>query len=116
MQAIIQDGWSLAASASPTEVQMQIAVASPLMRIEAARGVFVVRGVCQPLPCPTAYAVGLPWQGRGMLTHPSRWSAAALAGCTTVVAARATVVAARATVQLLGLQGICLCTWNGYHA
>ena len=30
------------------------------------------------------YAVGLPRQGGGILTHPSRWSAAALAGCTTL--------------------------------
>ena len=44
-----------------------------------------------------------------LLTHPSRWSAAALAGCTTVVATRA-------TVQPLGLQGICMCMLNGCHA
>ena len=106
---MVQDSWSPASPARLTAVWTGIAAASPLTRIEAAGGVCVVCGVCQPLPCPTAYAVGLSRQGGGMLTHPSRWSAAALAGCTTVVATRA-------TVQPLGLQGICMCMLNGCHA
>ena len=77
--------WSRGGLANSTAAPTGAAATSPLTRIEVAGGLggCVCREGCVS-PCQVPHplvAVGPPRQGGGLLTHPSRWSATALAGC-----------------------------------